>query len=558
MSDPPSFDLCAAPWIPAIDLAGARVELGIHDVLVRAHQLRELADGSPLVEVALLRLLRVILHRIVDGPRSADAWQALWEAGRFDERTVDRYLDPLAHRFDLFGSDRPFYQERGLIAAGVRPRPIVRLTHELASEGNAALLFDHTLEAAFEPARAARYLVAYQTFALGGLVTPPPGSSDRSSVDAPAARAAHLRVRGGALFETLLLNLVRYEPDAGVPVAGTGEPDLPAWERPTAAAVAAGATRQPTGYLDVLTWQSRRIELAPPRPDGTVDGVALLSGERVAPGRELWALDPVSVAFVPRRAQGGGTQLRELRLAADRALWRDSTALLAAGGTLGRDAHRPVVLDWVGELAFFGYGGLGDAALLPVEAAGLVANQAKTELWRRETVALPAEALGEEAAVERVREALRVAERAGALLGAGDVLVDAAGHDLPRPLWRIGAALLGTGERRPRPDAIRTFVAGLGAGTRYWSALGPAFGRLVADLAAAGQDEDPDRARVAAVEHWEDAVADAARDAFRRATSGLGGSPRTLLAVAAGEESFRYGLARAVGRVRRQEEVATR
>lgn len=552
MSEVPSFDLRTAPWIPVVDHTGGAVELGIRDVLVRAHELRELADGSPLVEVAILRLLRAILHRIVDGPRSAEAWQALWEAGRFDEGAIVRYLDPLADRFDLFGSPRPFYQERGLIAAGIRPHPITRLTHELASTGNAALLFDHTLEAAFEPSRAARYLVAYQAFALGGLVTPPPGSSDRSSVDAPAARAVHFTARGASLFETLLRNLVRYVPDAGVPVAGTDEPDQPAWERPTAVS---GTVRQPTGYLDLLTWQSRRIELGPSGPDGLVRTVAVLSGDRIAAGRELWALEPVSVAFIARAAKGGERRFQELRFSAERSLWRDSTAILAAGGTLDRDARRPGVLEWVSELAYAGYGGLGDAVLLPLEAAGLVADQAKTELWRRETLSLPTELLHDEAAIERLREALRLAERAGALLEDGDIAIDAAGRGLPRPLWLIGSALLETGGRRARPEAIRRFVSGLGAGPRYWSALGPPFGRLLADLAAAAQADEPDRSRVTALERWADAVADAANTAFRRATSGLGGSPRTLLGVAQGEESFHRGVARVVDRVRQQEEV---
>lgn len=553
MTDSPfRFDLRTEPWIPLIDGTGVGIEIGIRDALVRAHELRGIADASPLVEIALHRLLLALLHRVVAGPRSPDEWQHLWKRGRFDEAALDAYLGQLADRFDLFGAERPFYQCRGLLAAGVRARPIARLTHELASEGNSALLFDHTVDSRFSPEKAARTLVAQQAFALGGLMTPPPSSTDKSSVDAPAARAAIFRVRGRTLFETLMVNLVRYDPASNVPVEGVAR-DLPAWERDAAAD---GASRQPSGYLDVLTWQSRRIEIEPPQSDGMVTGAAMVSGDRVAQGRDQWAIEPTMLAYVESRSRNSLAQPRAVRMSATRSLWRDSTVLLAASGA-DRTWRSPGVLDWAAELAFSGLGDFGESRFISLEAGGIVADQAKTLLWRRENLSVPTTGLRDPAIAERIKGALRAAERVGAMLGDGSI--DSAGADagFPRPLARIAIALLGTRERPPRSDAIRAFISGIGAAPRYWAALASPFALLLGELADAGAATDPGAERTAAIERWQEAVRVAARDAFVRATSGLGGGARTLFAVADGERAFNAGIAQVLGASRRRQEVAS-
>ena len=550
MTDSPvHFDLRTEPWIPLIDRTGAGIELGIRDTLVRAHELRAIADASPLVEIALHRLFLALIHRVVNGPRSQQEWQSLWVPGRFDGAAIDAYLDRLADRFDLLDVDRPFYQSRGLLAAGVKARPIARLTHELASEGNAALLFDHKVDSRFTPARAARTVVAQQTFALGGLMTPPPGSTDKTSVDAPAARAAVFRARGRTLFETLMTNLVRYDPASNVPVEGVTR-DLPAWERDAAAD---GATRQPTGYLDILTWQSRRIEIEPPQTGGMIAAAAMVSGDRVAAGRDQWALEPTMLAFVEPRSKSGPSPYRALRMSATRSLWRDSTVLLAASRA-DPVWRSPGVLGWAAELAFSGLGDFGGSRLMALEAGGIVADQAKTLLWRRENLSVPTAGLRDPTFAEQIKGALRAAERIGAMLGDGSI--ERAGGGLPRPLARLAIAL-GIKVSKKKPRAIEVFIDGLGAAPRYWAALAAPFALLLGQLADAGAAADPDAERTAAIERWQDAVRVAARDAFVRATSGLGGGARTLFAVADGERAFNAGIAQVLGASRRRQEVAS-
>ena len=108
------FDLSTEPWIPCEDLDGRRLELGLHDAIVRAHELRGLSDPSPLVLAALYRTMLAVIHRAVDGPRNMKAWVALMKAGRFPDSSVADYLARVRDRLDLFHATHPFAQTRGL------------------------------------------------------------------------------------------------------------------------------------------------------------------------------------------------------------------------------------------------------------------------------------------------------------------------------------------------------------------------------------------------------------------------------------------------------------
>ena len=104
----PSFNLVSEPWIPCVTAQGVR-EFSLREVLAQAHTIKELSDDSPLVTVALHRLLLAILHRNF-GPASFDEWKELWRASKWDEAKLNQYFEQWQHRFDLFDKDRPFYQ----------------------------------------------------------------------------------------------------------------------------------------------------------------------------------------------------------------------------------------------------------------------------------------------------------------------------------------------------------------------------------------------------------------------------------------------------------------
>jgi CRISPR system Cascade subunit CasA len=101
------FNLIDQPWIPCIDSDGQRVEYGIRDTFLKAHTLREICDDSPLVTVAIHRLLLAILYRAHHAPRDFKAWKELYMRKSFDDKTVRNYLDTWSNRFDLISKVYP-------------------------------------------------------------------------------------------------------------------------------------------------------------------------------------------------------------------------------------------------------------------------------------------------------------------------------------------------------------------------------------------------------------------------------------------------------------------
>src|SRR6516225_3753501 len=105
------FNLIDSPWIPCVTPEGAVSPQGILAALGEARRFTEIRDASPLVTVALHRLLLAILHRVF-GPETPDAWEELWKAGRFDAAILGGYLKStrVYPRFNLFDPKHPFYQ----------------------------------------------------------------------------------------------------------------------------------------------------------------------------------------------------------------------------------------------------------------------------------------------------------------------------------------------------------------------------------------------------------------------------------------------------------------
>ena len=244
------------PWIPCTMADGRQEMLGIRDVLARAPSVTEIRGETPLVVASLHRLLLAILYRnfrVEDTGQWADLrGQAAWRAPVLNE-----YLAQWHNRFNLFDDERPFYQAAGLDLS--KGGSSARL---LFHADNNPTLFTHLSTSArpeLTPAEAARLLVGFMAFDVGGTKTSERGQE--SAKAAPLNKGAVILPRGGNLFETLMLSMCRYVPEDGDPwrlPPGPGPPSVGAGRvRP------ARRTGVPDGYLDLLTWQSRRIRLQP-------------------------------------------------------------------------------------------------------------------------------------------------------------------------------------------------------------------------------------------------------------------------------------------------------
>ena len=75
-----------------------------------ASELAETRISSPLVTIAIHRLLLAILHRVYKGPKNASDRATLHRTGAFDADRIQKYLMLWKERFDLFHEKFPFYQ----------------------------------------------------------------------------------------------------------------------------------------------------------------------------------------------------------------------------------------------------------------------------------------------------------------------------------------------------------------------------------------------------------------------------------------------------------------
>jgi len=508
-----SFNLTREPWIPVETLDGQVLELSTRDTLARAHTLRGLADPSPLVVAAVTRHLLAVLHRAYAGPRTMSEWRAITSSGAFNPTRINAYLDRAEDLMDLFHPERPFAQTRGLRE---RFNEYVTLIDELEVArtrwGGARELFRHRPTAprpSMTAGRAARALLAHQAFATGGLIKKP--GEPTSATAAPLARAALVVVRGQTLFITLLANLLVYDPAHGKPIPTGGADDCCSWEQssqPKELERSGEPKRAPLGYLHLLTWLSRRVELI--HEAGVVTGFINAVGQGLADGSPR---DPM-VAY--RRHEKRGWL--PIGIEPDRAFWRNAAALFEM--TRGERAafERPHTIDLVADPLAFDL--LRHDTMYDIEVLGIAAEKSRVDAVRFERVQTQARCFNDADAGAAVRECLALSEK----------LVDA----LRSSLYTYARSALAPAKRDPDAVAIRCLVDSFGAAPAAWSALGVIFDGFLRTLG-----DDPDRAAAT----FRSGARDIVNDVFRSATARPATTGRWLKARALAEQAFHNKLA---------------
>ena len=494
-----SFNLIDEAWIPVIISDGDFLELSLRDTLARAASLREISCQTAIQSTAILPVALAILHRVF-GPADFDSWHALWHAGVFDLHCLDEYFERWHERFDLFHAERPFMQSS---AVPVEPKSLIHLIHPM---GNTGTLFSHVNDEAgiaLSPAEAAQYLLAARCFRTSGL-GPSINGRRVSFSDCIFARGVTFWARGANLFETLMLNLLRY-PDEGT-MSSTG-PDAPFWEMDDPIQ----RREAPRGYLDYLSWSNNRVQLI---PEASEDGV-IVRRAAVSPAINLAPhVRSPQRRYVQREKKGEITH-SFLYFNADKALWRDYDSLLK------REPDKvfpPAVVDWIADLKDFGF--LEDDYHVQLMATGMLADQAKPVFYRQEIMPLPLSILRNRERAAAVARALKQAEDiAVKLRNALNILAE---HVLLR-----GAD--GRPDNKDRNNLVRQW----NARERYWNALEPRFWRFVEDQA---RDDE------AAEEAWTEALRDEAQAALQYAARLAGGTPWALKGGIQAEQYLRFQL----------------
>lgn len=517
----PSFNLTSEPWIP-VRFHGEHQprDVSLRDALARAPDIAELTDPSPLVTVALHRLLLAVCHRVW-GPPSEHAWQALWDARQFDVEPLDRYLQQWAHRFDLFDAERPFYQVAGLPEKAATT--VAKLGHEFAA-GNNPALFDHSLDdrpASIDPAAAARLLVALQNFAVGGLIARLPG-------DPPSAESSHLFkaavhvVTGSNLFETLMLNMVALNREA---LNLRPERNIPAWEAEPPRA----ERRTPAGLIDLLTWQPRRVLLFA-SADGMVSRAAIMAGNSMPLEWAIEEMEPMA-AYIKRDVKNQYPWF-PVGFRPEEALWRQGATLLEFAHEKGR---RAATLDWLRTLRA---AGRLEPRAFRLAMFGLSADRAKVFLWRAEDLPLPEGYLGNAELISKLKQCIASAgEAAGGLTRAARLMANEALEPD------------GTADR----DRVSALVESLAPARSYWPRLDEPFRRLMAGLAETYETDAGEAAQSA----WATAIRLSAVESFERAASALETASRGYRAAALARPRLLANLSEALKPLLPEPEEAT-
>jgi CRISPR system Cascade subunit CasA len=503
------------------------VMLSLCDALTEAHRYRELVADSPLVAVALHRLMLAVVHRAYMGPRGAEEWRTLRDAGQFDAERVQNYLTDARWRshFDLFDARRPFYQVPAI--EGAEPISVAKLSLERAS-GNNITLFDHTTgdTASFTPAEAARYLAAFQLYAVGGGV-----SSPFNLTDGPLARDYTVLMRGATLFEMLMLNLLRYDDEAfmGKPLAD----DSAWWEREYDPEPEREGTT-PRGYCDYLTWQSRRVHLLYDEAEGVISMCQARQNLKLS--QSLVPLDPFK-AYRQDAKRGYAS----LRLSGAKAAWRDSHALFEEASNAG---SRPEVFQWIATLF---RDRRGRSQRFAFEVTGYLTDgpQATVILWRRERLPLPLSYLAPEGKPLRdeLHTALTIAEDVSRLFGTSSVPIKVGKRKTQySPVWVLASKLLTMAPNRtPDRKDINNLADHFVVERTYWAALEPPFRRFMDQLAdepGAGQTLDAHYEEVSTV--WKEDIRRIARHTFDDLVAALETDARSLRAAALARRQFNW------------------
>ncbi len=553
----PTFNLVDQPWIPCVWLDGRRELLGLEAVLVRAHELREIYDDSPLVTVSLHRLLLAIVHHALRGPARMSDWAKLWQngEGRFDETLFTQYLrdENRYRRFDLFDAERPFYQcsvvpfakpteKKG--AVETYAKTVAKLATELSANDT---LFHHEVEdrpQAVTPAQAARLVLAAQSYLMGGRITferKEDGSADAS----PLVKGAIVLVRGESLFQTLLLNLVGYNRSDNSPfVFDSRQDDVPAWDRDEQPQ---SRDRKLAGYVDLLTWQSRRMRLQP-EVDAAghvcVRTAVVMKGEQFLDGFHRHGYETM-VAFTKKKdATDKQDPWPAVGFSEERVVWRNSLALFE---TVADDHTQPATVRWINELANAEYLDRGRTAPLDLDLFGLSSDQAKVLLWRHERLPLSLKLLNDNRRLRTLEKALELAEDVG----------DGQFSKRCKVLWQTASEfarvlLMQTTDSKKQPGTeqrkdMQKIVDSLEIERRFWASLETEFVRFLGTELLKEDAANDREFHATALAGWKATLERVARAVVSEAITREDGSSRALKAHVAAERVFDRLLKKTLG-----------
>jgi CRISPR system Cascade subunit CasA len=452
-----SFNALYQSWIPVIGQDGRHQELGIMETLTKSHELKTIANASPLVEFGIYRLL---IAFIIDafGINEIEKIEELLGKGQFNTKAIEDYVSSVGiDRFDLFNTEHPFLQSPQGVNENAEHKSVAELFQHLPT-GTFATHFHHAAadEHAFSPATCLKGLTTIAPFMTAG------GAGYSPSINGNPPW--YVLVNGKSLFETILLNcyvMNSYD---------LGSLEGPAWR--SLGTVKPKEEKDCTSIMEALTWRPRKVVLIPGegglctysgvQSDVLVRKMVFSYGFKF---RGTW-IDP-QVAF--RITDEGVSPLRPRE---EREVWRDTGAFLLLKKELFTAGESKVRFDR--PLIVEQYLGLQRKQIIPrgrpvaIEVFGMRTDgKMKVFEWQHESLKLPDTVAHHPGAAMQIQSAMALA----------DLVEYCLGKALKMAYPREGA-----GNSKALNNIIRA------AKQSFWSKLHPKFeDTLIAELA----DQDP-------------------------------------------------------------------
>ncbi|NLB61413.1 MAG: type I-E CRISPR-associated protein Cse1/CasA [Clostridiales bacterium] len=372
-----SFNVLTEPWIPVIK-DGKGLKMGILGVLEHAHELSEVLCSEILETYSIQRLLIAFL---IDAYQSAGKLetiadrQDLFYSGRFDMQVIHDYVklcESEGTSFDLFDEKRPFMQNAfdPEIDTGKETKA-TKLFLTLPS-GNNHIHFEHYDNGipAFTLEQCLRGLLTAYCFAYKD------GRGYVSSINGQPCY--YFLIRGRNLFETLVLSMTAKseisEQVCNMPVA---------WRQTDS--VTPGREFPAVSLLAAYTWQPRRVGLIQD-DDGLIRNVYLKPGH-VFTGRQIWR-DPHTAVCMNKKGE-----YSTLTPSEDRAFWRDVGSLTT---TSGRNVQPTIIAQYRRFIE--------DSSVCPIEAFGMVTDQASLIQLSYDLLNIPSQLLEEVEKADRLNK----------------------------------------------------------------------------------------------------------------------------------------------------------
>jgi CRISPR system Cascade subunit CasA len=264
-----AFNLLDEPWILVMNAKGDIEEVSLLEAFKQAQVFKGLAGELPTQDVAILRLMLAILYAVftkVDKDGNAaeltntqealNRWRQLWDMGGLLYGEIEQYLRHYEERFYLFHPETPFYQVAGLTTKDQKTNPVAQMIMDVPSRLERRFFSEKNgiSTQALRFAEAARWLVNLQAWDYAGKKASIIDGAPDGGGTGWLGKLGVVYVRQANLFETLILNMVLLDRHGAMLKFGE-----PIWEQNPL--TAKKLDRSPTGYVELLTWQSRRVLL---------------------------------------------------------------------------------------------------------------------------------------------------------------------------------------------------------------------------------------------------------------------------------------------------------